>query len=104
MLYNYVCDRDLNSKYARDRSLNTSQTVQPQQKYFHSAQQKPNAIESLISFKEKILLEMEVFITKFILFQNELLLIKLVSIKKSTPPRNGDVASFCCKHCFKFED
>lgn len=82
MLYNYVCDRDLNSKYARDRSLNTSQTVQPQQKYFHSAQQKPNAIESLISFNEQIVLEIEVFITKFILFQNELLLNKLMSIKK----------------------
>lgn len=82
MLYNCVCDRDLNSKYARDRSLNTSQIVQPQQKYFHSAQQTPNAIESLISFNEEIVLEMEVFITKFILFQNELLLIKLLGIKK----------------------
>lgn len=82
MLYNYVCDRDLNSKYARDRSLNTSQTVQPQQKYFHSAQQKPNAIGSLISFNEQIVLEMKVFITKFILFQSELLLMKLLGIKK----------------------
>ena len=82
MLYNYACDRDLNSEYARDRSLNTSQTVQPQQKCFHSAQQKPNAIESLISFNEEILLKMEVFITKFILFQNKLLLIKLLGIKK----------------------
>jgi hypothetical protein len=68
MLYNYVCGRDLNSKYARDVVLLQVRLYNHNKNIFipHNRKQMQLNLSSLST--NKIVLEMEVFITKFILF------------------------------------